>query len=156
MARAPFQVLVFPFLTGDSFRYALFRRMVSEGGYWQAIAGGGENEETPIEAAAREANEEAGIAVDSDLFALDSVATIPVTNVSGFVWGPDMPVIPEYAFAVQVPDADLTISAEHTEYAWFDYQSASQALHWDSNVTALWELDYRLRNSIWRARQVQA
>ncbi|HEY2253948.1 MAG TPA: NUDIX domain-containing protein, partial [Planctomycetaceae bacterium] len=63
MPRAPFQVLVIPFrrIDGGSFVYALFRRQQATGGYWQWIAGGGEDDESPLEAARREALEEAGI-----------------------------------------------------------------------------------------------
>ena len=40
MARAPFQILVFPYRRrGDKFEFALFRR--ADDGYWQGIAGGG-------------------------------------------------------------------------------------------------------------------
>ena len=46
--------------------YAIFQR--SDGDYWQAIAGGGEEGETPEEAAKREIQEEAGIPKDCDIF----------------------------------------------------------------------------------------
>ena len=61
MARAPFEVLVYPYrgLPDGRFVYALFRR--ADAGFWQGIAGGGEDGETPLEAVRREAYEEAGI-----------------------------------------------------------------------------------------------
>lgn len=41
--RAPYQVLIFPYIkTDDSIQYAIFNR--SDYGYWQGIAGGGEDE----------------------------------------------------------------------------------------------------------------
>ena len=51
MSRAPFQVLVLPFRhnQGGQLEYAVFRRR--DEGYWQFIAGGGENNEKPIETA---------------------------------------------------------------------------------------------------------
>jgi len=50
--RAPYQVLIFPYIIiGDSIQYAIFNR--SDYGYWQGIAGGGEDGETPIESAKR-------------------------------------------------------------------------------------------------------
>jgi dATP pyrophosphohydrolase len=54
MARAPFQVLVLPYRRrpDGALEYALFQR--ADSGVWQAIAGGGENLETPEAAAARE------------------------------------------------------------------------------------------------------
>jgi dATP pyrophosphohydrolase len=65
MARAPFQILVFLYLEvgGSEYEYALLKR--SDAGWWQGIAGGAEDNETPLEAARRETNEEAGIAGDS-------------------------------------------------------------------------------------------
>src|SRR5262249_22275578 len=59
--RAPFQVLVFPYRRRPDaeLEVALFRRV--DGGYWQGIAGGGHEGETPEDAARRETREEAGI-----------------------------------------------------------------------------------------------
>lgn len=55
--RAPYQVLIFPYIkTDESIQYGIFNR--SDYGYWQGIAGGGEDGETPIESAKREAFEE--------------------------------------------------------------------------------------------------
>ena len=87
MARAPFQVLVFPWRRNDdgAFEYAIFKR--SDDGNWQGLSGGGEDKEKPIVAARREANEEAGIPTeaneeagiptDADYIELDTVASIP-------------------------------------------------------------------------------
>ena len=47
--RAPFQVIVFPFrkIAPDAIEYAIFyRRTPNQGDFWQAISGGGEDEET--------------------------------------------------------------------------------------------------------------
>lgn len=51
MPRAPFQVLVFPYRKNllDQFEFALLLR--ADEGFWQGIAGGGEDSETPLEAA---------------------------------------------------------------------------------------------------------
>ena len=146
MARAPFQVLVFPYrMTRDCvIEYAVFRRADATGGYWQAIAGGGEDEETPVEAAKREAWEEAGIDREAVLTPLDSSATVPVTAFGGFRWGPDVFVIPERCFAVDVTGHALTLSEEHDDMQWVSYEVAENLLHWDSNKNALWELNARL------------
>ena len=66
MARAPFQVLVYPYRKASNrqFEYALLRR--SDQGLWQGIAGGGEGEEKPLEAAKRETYEESGIPPTSE------------------------------------------------------------------------------------------
>jgi dihydroneopterin triphosphate diphosphatase len=144
MARAPFQVLVLPYRTlpDGQIAYAIFKR--ADADYWQGIAGGGEDNESPLEAARREAVEEAGIDGDSEFVRLNSVATIPVVGVCGFKWGPDVLVIPEYCYGVKVEHEDLAISTEHTNFKWADYETASRELHWHSNKNALWELNHRL------------
>lgn len=115
---------------------------------WQFIAGGGEDEEKPQEAAQREAMEEAGIA-GLRWISLDSVATIPR---AGFPdsrhWPAELLVVPEYCFAVEVANSELQLSEEHSRAVWLSYEEARARLTWDSNRTALWELDQRLRCSI--------
>jgi 8-oxo-dGTP pyrophosphatase MutT (NUDIX family) len=64
MGKRIFQVLVIPFKKGqDGVKYAIFRRADLQ--VWQWIAGGGENGETPMNAAKREAWEETRIPVNS-------------------------------------------------------------------------------------------
>jgi len=148
MVRAPFQVLVFPYriLADDEIVYAIFRRR-DDDMPWQAIAGGGEDDETPLEAARREAWEEAGIDPGDTFVTLDSLATIPVVHFPNFREREDLFVIPEYSFGVEVADGAVSLSHEHVEVAWLPYADAHAALRWDSNRNALWELDRRLRQS---------
>jgi dATP pyrophosphohydrolase len=56
-----------------------------------------------------------------------------------FTWGPDVLVIPEYAFGLRIEGAELRLSHEHTEYRWFSFDDAMKTVRWDSNRTALWE-----------------
>ncbi|HEU4452143.1 MAG TPA: NUDIX domain-containing protein [Longimicrobium sp.] len=149
MARAPFQVLVFPFVrAAGGVRYAVFRRADAAEECWQGIAGGGEEGESPAAAARREAWEEAGIGPDRPLFALDSRCTIPVVAVAGLLWGPEVLVIPEHAFGVELDSESVRISREHTEVRWAGYDEAAALLRWDSNRAALWELDHRIRHGL--------
>jgi dATP pyrophosphohydrolase len=146
MARAPFNVLVFPYRqTGDDeFEYALMKR--SDAGFWQGISGGGEDDETPLETAQRETFEEAGIPADSSFLQLGTVEYVPVTEFrDSDLWGEDVYVIPQYCFGVLVTDGGLVLSREHTEYRWLVYEAAHRMLKFDGNKTALWELDKRLR-----------
>lgn len=146
LTRAPFQILAFPFIIEHGAPlYALFRRSAGTGGYWQGIAGGGEGDETPLAAARRESMEEAGIDPGSPYLPLDAMAMLPVVSVCGFLWGDDLLVIPEHAFGVEVASRALILSSEHQEYAWHRFEEAMGMLKWDSNRTALWELDHRLR-----------
>ena len=49
MARAPFNVLVFPYrLTNHGLEYAIFNRADAEEDFWQGLSGGGEDRETPL------------------------------------------------------------------------------------------------------------
>jgi len=146
MARAPFQVLVYPYrkTTNGKFEYALLKR--EDEGYWQGIAGGGEDEEYPLETARREAFEEAGISPESDFIQLDTMEFVPVTEFrDSHLWGEDVYVIPQYCFGVIAQNLQITISHEHTEYKWFNYEEARQAIKYDGNKTALWELEKRLK-----------
>ena len=146
MARAPFQVIVFPFLeaAGEATLYAVFRRRQQQA--WQAVSGGGEDLETPDQAAVREVFEETGIAVNGRLLALDSRASIPATVFSGTEhWPKHLFVIPEYAFGLAVTDRAIRLSSEHQEFAWLCFAEAHRRLTWDSNRVALWELDQRLQ-----------
>lgn len=144
MARAPFQVLALPYYRTDKDTdYAIFRR--TDAGYWQGIAGGGEGDETPLEAVKREAREEASIPAESRYVALDALSKVSVVQVAGtLLWGEDVLVIPEYCFGVEVVNRQLALSREHAEYRWVRYDTAVEMLHWDSNKTALWELNHRL------------
>ncbi len=145
MNRAPFQVLVFPYrYTADGkLEYVIFKR--TDGDYWQAIAGGGRVGESPPEAAKREAFEETGIPLESDYLPLDSMTTIPVIGICGYLyWGKDTLVVPEHCFGVLVQDHEILLSKEHTDFRWVSYDEARDLLKWDSNRNALWELDWRL------------
>ena len=148
MPRAPFQILIFPFHQANScIEYAIFKR--SDAGYWQGIAGGGEDDETPLEAARREANEEAGIPVGAQFIKLDSRNTVPVLELADHLrWGPDTLVVPEYCFGTHVLSTQLEVSREHSEFKWVPYSLARSMLKWDSNRNALWELDFRLKNGL--------
>jgi dATP pyrophosphohydrolase len=144
MARAPFQVLVLPYgRSGERVEYAVFQR--TDLGVWQGLAGGGEDQETPTEAAQREAFEEAGIAPTSGFEPLASTAAISVEHFSDRrLWDPSLDVIPEYAFAVDLDQHPIRLSGAHTSVRWVDVAQALTLLEWESNRAALRELAARL------------
>ena len=122
-------------------------------GIWQFIAGGGEDEDSSIiESAKREAFEEAGISERCNFFKLDTCCSIPSNcfRNADVLWGKECFVIPEYAFAVKVENTSLQLSHEHTEYNWLTYKEAKAVLQYDSNKTALWELNRRIELEIWK------
>lgn len=107
MSRVPFQVLVFlRRLDANGPEYLVLKR--ADLSVWQGVAGGGEGDESPREAAIRETMEEVGASA-TRLIDLESVAMVPVLDVVGcYRWGDDVLEIPEYAFCVDV-DANVVI-----------------------------------------------
>lgn len=143
--RAPFQVLIIPFIKEkNKYYYAIFKR--KDLNIWQFIAGGGEKKETPIEAARREAYEEAKIDKKSHYIRLSSITVIPAVNIRGLEWGKEIIMIPEFAFGVWLFSRKLKITNAHNQYLWLSFENAIKKLKYDSNKSALWELDYRLKN----------
>lgn len=137
MGRAPFQILVFLRRVSDrGFEYLLLKR--ADMGVWQGVAGGGEENETPTEAAIRETLEETGVHVSS-IVDLDSVEMLSVLDVAGcYRWGNSVEFIPEYAFCADVSvDISIRISGEHTECRWCNLEQALNLLEWESNKRAI-------------------
>jgi dATP pyrophosphohydrolase len=144
MSRAPFQVLVLPYRrSGERLEYAVFRR--ADLGVWQGIAGGGEDDETPDEAARREVFEEAGISSSSTVQRLASMSAIAVEHFSDRQsWDPSLETIPEYSYAVDAGRQPLDLSVAHTDVRWVDLEEGLVMLEWESNRAALRELHERL------------
>jgi len=145
MSRAQFQILVLPFRirANRSVEYGVLRR--SDAGVWQGIAGGGEADESPTQAAIRETEEEAGVPKAVRYYRLQTTSSIPTYHFAARKeWPKDLYVIPEYAYAVDCTNIELKLSHEHTEIAWGTYEETLARMHWDSNKVALWELNERL------------
>lgn len=143
--RAPYQILAFPFIKEDEeYQYAIFKR--KDLNIWQGIAGGGEDNEDLVATMKREAFEKALIDKEAPFVRLASFCTIPTVNICGLKWGKKIIMIPEFAFGIKVLSRRLTAGAEHSEYLWLDCEDAIKKLEYDSNKSALWELDYRLKN----------
>jgi dihydroneopterin triphosphate diphosphatase len=149
MARAKYQVLVIPYIIQDELiKYAVFNR--SDIQVCQFIAGGGEDGETPLQSAKREAYEEAGILFDNKYYSLETCCSISTECFKAHrsIWGEDCLVIPEYTFAVNVKVDAMKLSNEHTDYEWMDYETAKQKLRYDSNKVALWEVDSKIKRGL--------
>ena len=135
--RAPFNSLVIPFYRepGAPTLYCVLRR--ADAGFWQWVAGGGEDSETALEAAIRETREETGI--EGPLYRLQSEARVPTSAFAAREhWPDDLYVIPEYHFAVEAASGRTArLSDEHTACAWLRYDEAWSRLHFQSNQTAL-------------------
>ena len=142
--RAPFQILAIPYkIVNGSPLYCVFHR--ADFDQWQFIAGGGEDDESPVQAAKREISEEGGVIVDN-IIELKSMCYIPTDifpKLYLYNWPENTYVVPEYAFGFECVD-EIELSHEHTECVWLTYENAYKKLKWDSNRTALYELNRRL------------
>lgn len=141
--RAPFQVLAIPYRLKPNLQYCVLHR--SDIDQYQFVAGGGEDGEKPIEAATREIYEETSVKT-VNIVPLISMAYIPANVISKIhrdLWPADTMVIPEYTFGFEC-DSEIKLSSEHTGLEWMTYDVAITKLTWDSNKTALYELNCRL------------
>jgi dATP pyrophosphohydrolase len=154
--REPFQVLVIPyrFDASGTLQYGALKR--SDSGVWQGVAGGGEDGESATDAAGREAEEELGVPRIDELLLLSTVSSIPKYHFStAGDWPDDLFVISEYAFALDCTSLEVVLSAEHKEIQWSDFQTVHKLFEWDSNQTALWEANERLRLGIFEKVKVR-
>ena len=144
--RAEYQVLIIPFFQKDfgEIKFIILKR--KDGKYWQFIAGGGQNDEKPNEAAVRETKEETNIFRKS-LCSLKTTNMIPISYFKEHKDKKNLYVIPEYSFAVKITDYNINLSGEHSEYKFVTYEEAISLLKYDSNKTALWELNERIKNN---------
>ena len=145
--RAPYQILAILYKReNDKILYGIFYR--NSHPIWQFISGGGENNEKPLETVIREIKEETSLVVEkAQIKQLDSKTTIPVLNITGeYTWGTNVYVVPEYSYAVEIEGekSNIQLSNEHKEYKWVEYDEAVEKLKYDSNKTALWELNEKL------------
>lgn len=144
--REPYQILSIPYRIVDGTPlFCIFRR--ADRSYWQFIAGGGENGETPVDAAKRETTEEIGVD-PKNIKQLTCIAYVPAEVIAESKrqhWDKSAYVIPEYSFAFEC-DLEPILSNEHTEYKWLTYDEARKLLKWDSNKVAMYEIKCLLEN----------
>jgi dihydroneopterin triphosphate diphosphatase len=144
------QVLVIPYkLVEGKPQYCIFKRSTAL--YWQFIAGGGEDNETSLEAAKREALEEANLDKSLTYYQLTSTFYVPADCIfekHRQYWSADTFVLPEYCFAVRVDNEPIKLSEEHIEYSWTTYEKAKEMLYWQTNKIALFELHNRIETNI--------
>lgn len=143
MARAPFNVLVYPFRRGPTgvIEYAVLKR--ADEGWWQGVSGGGEDGESASETARRETSEETGIPASAEFIQLDTVEPIPASAYRDSpAWGETRYVIPQYNFGCDAGSSTIIVSPEHDEFRWVTYEAACEILRY--NHLPLWELNARL------------
>ena len=147
--RAPYNVLVLPYFLGkERPLFCILKR--SDLNIWQFIAGGGEDDEPPLTAARRESLEEAGIPMEKEYRKLESMCYVPANSFSKEAqeaWGKY--VVPVYTYCVNVDTLEIKLSHEHTEFKWCTCEEAMRSVHFDSDRTALYELNERIRCNDW-------
>lgn len=141
--RKPKQVLVFLYRkNNDKYQYCIFYR--NDYHFWQGLSGGVEDDEDLIDTVKREVYEETGIKV-KNIIELDTISSIPGINVNkDFNLKNNIYVVYEYGFGVKINNEEIKLSDEHQEYRWVNYDEAIELLKYDSNKTALFELNERL------------
>lgn len=149
--RMPQQVLILPFRLNSSkiVEYCILHRKKPK--VWQWVSGGVEKGETLIECATREIQEELNIFEPLNLQKLNSICSIPAYHFKEYLtnWGKEILLVQESTFALEVTaEQTMNISAEHFEYRWVKYDDAMELLQWDSNKTALWELNELLKQDV--------
>lgn len=149
--RLPKQVLIIPYrIINNQVEYGIFKR--KDIPIWQWISGGLEDSDKDILAAVkRELYEETYISIDDDkeIIELEGFTKIPVINiVKDFIWGDNVFYSEEYAFAINLEDKEIKISDEHSEYKWISYEESKELLRYDSNKSALWELNEKIKRGI--------
>lgn len=147
--RLPKQVLIIPYrIKNENVQFCIFKRKDLE--FWQWISGGVEDFDENIYAAAkREIFEETGVGSNLELTQLECITKIPVVNiVKEFRWGNDIFYADEYSFSVKFDNIDIALSDEHSLYSWMSFEEAKKLLKYDSNKSALWELNEKIKRGI--------
>ena len=140
--RKPRNVLVFLYRYNNGIEYCIFYRNKEK--FYQGLSGGVEDNEELADTVKREVYEETGIKVNN-IMKLDTISSIPGINVSKiFNYKNNIYVVYEYVFGIKINNEKIKISDEHKEYKWVSFDEAIKLLKYDSNKTALYELNERL------------
>ena len=89
---------------------------------WQGVAGKIEKGETAWQAAVRELKEETGL-TPKRMFIADHVSTFYEEN------GDLINLVP--VFGIETETKRITLSSEHSEYKWMDFEDAERTLAWN-------------------------
>ncbi len=109
--------------------YLLLKRIPRLGGYWQPVTGFVEQNESPTQAALREIEEETGFNTPRQIKDIDYRFSFNMERVGTRC---DVDVL-----AVEVENAQVELSVEHTDYRWLGYQKARALLYWENNKKTL-------------------
>lgn len=133
--RLPIQVECIVFKKDkEEIKFLLLERVASDGGFWQPITGGYEEEDISLlDCCYRELEEEIKISKEEVVKCIE--------NIYFFQFGADV-VMSEYVYAFEVSSnlEKIEISDEHDEYLWLSFEEALKKLKWDNNKEAFRKL----------------
>ena len=126
--------------TNDKIEYLIIKRSEKDGGFWQGVTGTLEEGEKLKECLIREIKEELGIVNINKISEIEE--TIQWAKKTGFM-------ITEYVFSVELDrNINVTLSEEHNDYKWCDFNEAYQWLGKDNNKNTLKMINEKLNNYI--------
>ena len=122
----------------DKIEYLIIKRCKADGGFWQGVTGTLEEGEKLKDCLVREIKEELGITEIKNISELKQ--TIQWAKKSGFM-------ITEYVFSVELDrNSKVTLSCEHDDYKWCDFEKAYDMLGKDNNKNTLKIMNEELEN----------
>lgn len=122
----------------DKIEYLIIKRSEKDGGFWQGVTGTLEEGEKLKECLIREIKEELGIVNINKISEIEE--TIQWAKKTGFM-------ITEYVFSVELDrNINITLSEEHDDYKWCDFNEAYQWLGKDNNKNTLKMINEKLNN----------
>lgn len=126
--------------TNDKIEYLIIKRSEKDGGFWQGVTGTLEEGEKLKECLIREIKEELGIVNINKISEIEEI--IQWAKKTGFM-------ITEYVFSVELDrNINVTLSEEHNDYKWCDFNEAYQWLGKDNNKNTLKMINEKLNNYI--------
>lgn len=122
----------------DKIEYLIIKRSEKDGGFWQGVTGTLEEGEKLKECLIREIKEELGIVNINNISEIEE--TIQWAKKTGFM-------ITEYVFSVELDrNINITLSEEHDDYKWCDFNETYQWLGKDNNKNTLKMINEKLTN----------
>ena len=120
--------------------YLIIKRCKKDGGFWQGVTGTLEEGEKLKDCLIREIKEELGITYINNISEIKE--TIQWAKKTGFI-------ITEYVFLIEIDrNINITLSEEHDDYKWCDFNEAYQWLGKDNNKNTLKMINEKLNNEI--------
>ncbi len=132
-------------------KYLLMQRKHSEGGYWQGISGGVEDDEDIATAASRELSEETGFAPIC-MYRVEFLYTFPVSEEMISWYSSDVEMLTEYVFLAYIDGtpAPRLETREHCNWCWCSYEEAMELLYWRGNKESLKQCEYLINTELTR------